>query len=192
MNGNRAYWDVKRFCVASAERSENGLSIAYTGGAMAWDLIGVSITPTVISSPHASQTGGRKMRYKALGADITVSHEPETLEKRALLFGHALDDGSTQELSYGIQDVPQPVGVTFYRALNDDTYEGVFLPWAIFSEGTSEAQAALDGINYSTGSTTGSAEADPNGNYQYVKSFATEKEAIAWCNTKLNIQDPTE
>lgn len=187
MNGNRAYWDVKRFCVASAEMASNGLSITYTNGAMAWDLIGVSITPNVISAPHTSQTGGRKVRYKALGADVTVDHEPETLEKKQLLFGHKLDDGSTQELEYGIDDVPQHVGVTFYRTLNDDTYEGVFLPWAIFSEGTSEAQAALDGINYSTGSTTGSAEADNNGNYQYVKSFATEEEAISWCNTKLNI-----
>lgn len=188
-NGNRAYWDVKRFCVASAALAENGESVTYTGGAMAWDLIGVSITPNVISAPHTSETGGRKVRYKSLGADISVDHEPETLEKRALLFGHTMDSGSTKELAYGIQDTPKHVGVTFYRTLNDDTYEGVFLPWAIFSEGTAEAQAALDGITYSTPTTTGSAEADPTGNYQYIKSFTTEQEAISWCNTKLNISE---
>ena len=52
-----------------------------------------------------------------------------------------------------------------------------------------EAQAALEGITYSTPTTTGSAEADPTGNYQYIKSFATEQEAISWCNTKLNISE---
>lgn len=187
-NGNRAYWDVKRFCVASAELAESGASITYTGGKPAWDLIGVSITPNVISAPHTSETGGRRVRYKSLGADITVNHEPETQEMRALLFGHALDEGSAKELAYGIQDTPRHVGVAFYRALNDDSFEGVFLPWAIFSEGTSEAQAALDGVNYATATTNGSAEADPSGVYQYIKGFATEQEAVSWCNTKLNIQ----
>lgn len=185
MNGNRAYWDVKYFCVAAAE--DGGTSITYTGGAMAWDLIGVSITPTVMSALHTSQTGGRRARYKALGADITVNHEPETLEKKQLLFGHKMDEGSAGELAYGIEDVPRHVGCTFYRALNDDTFEGVFLPWVLFSEGTSEAQAALDSINYATGTTTGSCEADHAGSYQYVKSFATEAEAIAWCDEKLGI-----
>lgn len=187
-NGNRAYWDVKHFCVAQAELAESGASITYTGGKTAWDLISVSITPNVISAPHTSETGGRKVRYKSLGADITVGHEPETQEMRALLFGHELDEGSAKELAYGIQDVPRHVGVAFYRALNDDSFEGVFLPWAIFSEGTSEAQAALDGVNYATATTNGSAEADPSGVYQYVKDFATEQEAVSWCNTKLNIQ----
>ncbi len=184
-HGNRAYWDVKHFCVASAERS--GDSITYSGGAMAWDLIGVNITPNVISAPHTSETGGRITRYKTLGADITVSHEPETLEKKALVFGHALDTGDTRELAYGINDKPAHVGCAFYRVLNDDTYEGVFLPWVVFSEGTSDAQAALDNVNYSTMSTVGSCEADGNEKYQYVKAFQTEDEALSWIKEKLNM-----
>ena len=48
--------------------------------------------------------------------------------------------------------------------------------------------AALDGVNYATATTNGSAEADPSGVYQYIKGFATEQEAVSWCNTKLNIQ----
>lgn len=180
---NRAYWDVNYFCVARAEKSAAG--ITYTDGAEAWDLIGVSVTPSVASAPHTSRNGGRITRQIVMGADMSINHEPETLERQAMLFGHVL--GEDGELAVGINARPQPVGVGYYRALNDDTFEGVFHPYVRFSEGTEEMNAALDGITYTTKTTTGSCEVDDAENYEYRKSFKTKAEAIAWINEKLNI-----
>lgn len=180
---NRAFWDVKYFCVAKAEMTDAG--ITYTDGGTAWDLIGVSVTPSVASAPHTSENGGRIMRYIVMGADMSISHEPETLARKAMLYGHTL--GEEGELAMGTKSRPQPVGVGYYQALNDDTFEGVFHPYVRFSEGTEEANAALDGISYVTKTTTGNCEVDGAGNYEYKKSFKTEAEAVSWINEKLNI-----
>ena len=63
----------------------------------------------------------------------------------------------------------------------------MFFPYAIFSEGTEQADGALDGVTYNTKTTTGSAEADPDGNYYKAKSFNSEAEAKAWVNTMLGM-----
>lgn len=187
-SNNRAYWDVKYFCVAKAEMGSDD-TITYSGGAQAWDMIRVSVTPNVITAAHTSETGGRKTRYKVLGEDISLDHEPETLEKKALLFGHTLSStgDDSGELKKGVNDLPQHVGAAYYKALNDDTYEATFFPYALFSEGTEQVDGALDGVTYNTKTTTGSAEADKDGYFEYTKSFATEALAIAWVKTKLSM-----
>ena len=42
-------------------------------------------------------------------------------------------------------------------------------------------------MTYNTKTTTGSAEADKDGYFEYTKGFSTEALAIAWIKTKLSI-----
>lgn len=179
------FFDAHDLYVAKATKDEQG-AITYSDGELLGDLISMSVTPDVQTFTHIAEHAGKRSITKAYGADVTLNHEPIAPEKREMLYGHKLD-GSSQELMDNIDDKPTGVGVAYYKSAMDGSYEGVFLPYVVFAEGTDDANVALDGPQFTSATTTGSAEIDANGNYRIRKRFTDEAETLAWMKSKLNI-----
>jgi len=183
--GKSTFFDAREIHVAKAAMSSLGV-ITYTGGALLGDLIQVSVTPDQTSSTHATEHSGKVTRYKTQGANITVNTEPLAQEKRVLLFGRTQDD-TTDEVADNIADEAQHVGVAYYKAALDGTITAVFLPYALFNEGTDDVSTELENTTYSTSSTVGYAEADSDGVYRVQKVCADAAAAITWIKGKLSI-----
>lgn len=178
------FFDAHDLLCAKATRKQDG-SVEYSGGALLCDLISMSVTPDVQSFSHTSEHAGKRTIYKCYGANVTLNHEPVAPEKREMLYGHKLNEGG--ELVDNIADESGLVGLAYYKDAMDGSFEGVFLVTVRFAEGTDDANAALEGPQFVSPTTNGSAEPDKDGNFRYRKRFASRAEAQAWCKSKLNI-----
>lgn len=178
------FFDAHDLHVAKATKDAQG-AISYSDGALLGDLISMSVTPDVQTFTHIAEHAGKRSITKAYGANVTLNHEPIAMEKRSMLYGHALD--TDEELADNIDDLPQGVGVAYYKSAMDGSFEGVFLPYVVFAEGTDDANVALDGPQFTSATTTGSAEIDADGNYRIRKRFTKKEDALAWMKDKLNV-----
>lgn len=178
------FFDAHDLLCAKATIGSGG-SVEYSGGALLCDLISMSVTPDVQSFTHTSEHAGKRTIYKCYGANVTLAHEPIAPEKREMLYGHKLNEGG--ELVDNIADESGLVGLAYYKDAMDGSFECVFLPLVRFAEGTDDANAALEGPQFVSPTTTGSAETDNSGNYRIRKRFTSRAEAQAWCKSKLNI-----
>lgn len=178
------FFDAHDLLCAKATRKQDG-SVEYSNGALLCDLISMSVTPDVQSFSHTSEHAGKRTIYKCYGANVTLNHEPIAPEKREMLYGHKLNEAS--ELVDNIADESGLVGLAYYKDAMDGSFEGVFLVTVRFAEGTDDANAALEGPQFVSPTTAGSAEPDKDGNYRYRKRFTSRAEAQAWCKSKLNI-----
>lgn len=178
------FFDAHDLLCAKATRNPNG-NVEYSDGALLCDLISMSVTPDVQSFSHTSEHAGKRTIYKCYGANVTLNHEPIAPEKRKMLYGHTLNEGG--ELVDNIADESGLVGLAYYKDAMDGSFEGVFLVTVRFAEGTDDANAALEGPQFVSPATNGSAEPDNAGNYRYRKRFTSRAEAQAWCKSKLNI-----
>ena len=178
------FFDAHDLLCAKATRKQDG-SVEYSDGALLCDLISMSVTPDVQSFSHTSEHAGKRTIYKCYGANVTLNHEPIAPEKRGMLYGHTLNEGG--ELVDNIADESGLVGLAYYKDAMDGSFEGVFLVTVRFAEGTDDANVALDGPQFVSPTTNGSAEPDKDGNYRYRKRFTSRAEAQAWCKSKLNI-----
>lgn len=186
MSDMTTYYDAHDLHVAKATRDAQG-NISYSGGDLLGDLISLSVTPDVQTFTHVSEHAGKRGITKAYGANVTVNHEPIPMEKRGLLYGHAVNEDD--ELVDSIEDVPQGVGAAFYQSAMDGSFEGVFLPYTVFAEGTTDANVALDGPQFTSSTTTGVAEPNGDGEYRIRKRFTNKADVLAWMKTKLNITE---
>lgn len=178
------YYDAHDLHVAKATRDAQG-NISYSGGDLLGDMISMSVTPDVQTFTHVSEHAGKRSITKAYGANVTLNHEPIPMEKRGLLYGHELNEDD--ELADNIEDVPQGVGTVFYQSAMDGSFEGVFLPYVVFAEGTTDANVALEGPQFTSSTTTGVAEPNGDGDYRIRKRFTNKADVLAWMKAKLNI-----
>lgn len=178
------FFDAHDLHVAKAEKDTQG-NISYSNGELLGDLISMSVTPDVQTFTHIAEHAGKRSITKAYGANVTLNHEPIAPEKRELLYGHTLNEN--EELLDNIDDKPTGVGVAYYKSAMDGSFEGVFLPYVVFAEGTDDANVALDGPQFTSATTTGSAEINEDGNYRIRKRFTVEADVLAWMKEKLGI-----
>ena len=176
--------DAHDMHVAKAVRDAQGV-ISYSSGGLLGDLISTSVTPDTRTFTHTSEHAGTRSSTRTYGGNISVVHEPIPFDRRSMLYGH--EEGEDGELIDNIADHTDGVGVAYYKEAMDDSFEGVFLPFVKFAEGTDEANVALPDPSPTQFTTTGVCEPDDKGNWRYRKRFESKEEAIAWIKIKLGI-----
>ena len=150
-------------------------------------LVAANLTVTNASGElYADDALAEKIDMFASGS-LELQTDDKTAEVHAALHGAALDEES-DEVTDADTDVAPRGGIAYYKVLIRNgvrVYQGVFLPLVNAILGNDTAATKGSSITFGTTSTTFTVFRCNSGAWRVRKEFATEAEAIAWCDTKL-------
>ena len=123
------------------------------------------------------------------GGTITLGVNELLYPAQAYILGHEIN--SDGELVVNESDIAPYVGFGFYgkvRRNGVDKYRAVWLKKVQFSEPNDDTNTKGENVAFSTPSVAGEIMKDIGGNFKTEKLFDTEEQAIAWLDTKANVQ----
>jgi len=190
-----ATFGAKHPCFAPFAGEETSTALpSYEGGVVIGPLVSANLTVALASG----EIYGDDIKQEQMNEFASGSLPLETVDiedtVKAKIYG--LTPGEDGELGYGANDEAPYGGVAYYKTLlrkGKKLYRAYFYPKAQAAIGNDNASTRGSSITFQTDTTTFTILPPlfPDGKWRYEKTCATEAEAIAWIEGKLNMAQVT-
>lgn len=149
--------------------------------------VSMEITPNFAEASLYADDGQAEYVKEFSNADVTLGTSTIPAKLFNVMFGHTVGD-TDSTITYNKDDQNGYVGLgVIAPSIVDDArgFDALFLPKVKFADPADSFETKGESVTFKTPSISGKASADDDGNWKYVKTFASEAEAVKWINTKF-------